>query len=86
MSAINLEILAPFGSKFRIEATLLNICILRFTASHKKLRNKAIRGTGVGLYTSWRIILLHGGKIDARSDYGRWAEFSFTVPEKPSPH
>ncbi|MBM4078806.1 MAG: ATP-binding protein, partial [Planctomycetes bacterium] len=39
------------------------------------------RGTGVGLYTSWRIIQLHGGKIDAESEEGRWAEFSFRIPQ-----
>jgi hypothetical protein len=39
------------------------------------------RGTGVGLYTSWRIVRLHGGTIDADSQKGRWAEFRFTIPQ-----
>jgi K+-sensing histidine kinase KdpD len=38
------------------------------------------KGTGLGLYTSWKIIQLHGGKITANSEKGRWAEFSFHIP------
>jgi signal transduction histidine kinase len=39
------------------------------------------KGTGVGLYTVWRIIKLHGGQVDANSEEGKWAEFSFTIPQ-----
>jgi signal transduction histidine kinase len=39
------------------------------------------KGTGVGLYTVWRIIKLHGGQVDAKSEEGKWAEFSFTLPQ-----
>ncbi|MBZ5589557.1 MAG: GAF domain-containing sensor histidine kinase [Acidobacteriia bacterium] len=38
------------------------------------------RGSGVGLYTCRRIIELHGGRIRATSEPGRWAEFAFTIP------
>ncbi len=38
------------------------------------------KGTGVGLYSTRRIIQLHKGKVDARSEQGRWAEFSFSIP------
>ena len=38
------------------------------------------KGTGVGLYTVWRIIKLHGGTIEADSEEGQWAEFSFFIP------
>jgi signal transduction histidine kinase len=41
---------------------------------------KEIRGTGVGLYTSWRVVSLHGGRMTARSEYGQWAEFGFEIP------
>ncbi len=37
-------------------------------------------GSGVGLYTCRRIVALHGGRIDADSEPGRWAEFRFEVP------
>jgi signal transduction histidine kinase len=37
-------------------------------------------GTGVGLYTSWRIVRVHGGRMDASSEHGSWAEFRFTLP------
>jgi signal transduction histidine kinase len=39
------------------------------------------KGTGVGLYTSWRIVRLHGGSMDARSSQGEWAEFSLDIPQ-----
>jgi signal transduction histidine kinase len=34
----------------------------------------------VGLYNSWRIVHLHGGRISADSKQGEWAEFSFEIP------
>ncbi len=42
---------------------------------------RARKGTGVGLYTTWRIVELHGGRIDAVSEEGAWAEFSFEIPQ-----
>jgi len=45
----------------------------------EELRSK--KGTGVGLYTCWRIILLHGGRIWADSEHGKWARFSFEIPQ-----
>lgn len=41
---------------------------------------KSRRGTGVGLYNSWRIVQLHRGRIAADSKHGEWAEFSFEIP------
>ena len=43
------------------------------------------KGTGVGLYTTWRIINIHGGRIWARSEQGLWAEFSFRIPQPLGP-
>jgi signal transduction histidine kinase len=41
----------------------------------------ARKGSGVGLYTCWRIIQAHGGRIRADSEPGAWAEFSFEIPQ-----
>ncbi|HOP63098.1 MAG TPA: GAF domain-containing sensor histidine kinase [Spirochaetota bacterium] len=40
------------------------------------------KGTGVGLYTTWKIIQMHKGQIRADSKPGEWAEFSFIIPLK----
>ena len=42
---------------------------------------RARKGTGVGLYTAWRLVRLHGGSMDARSEPGQWAEFSLEIPQ-----
>jgi signal transduction histidine kinase len=42
---------------------------------------RARKGTGLGLYTAWRIVHLHGGRMDARSEPGQWAEFSLELPQ-----
>lgn len=39
------------------------------------------KGSGVGLYTCWRIVNLHGGRIRAEAEAGSWAEFWFTIPQ-----
>ena len=39
-----------------------------------------ISGTGVGLFTTWKIIDLHGGAISADSQPGKWAEFKMSLP------
>lgn len=40
------------------------------------------KGTGVGLYTTWRIAGLHGGKVSARSEPGVFAEFALELPSR----
>ena len=39
------------------------------------------KGSGIGLYVSWKIIQLHGGRIFAESDQGSWARFTFELPQ-----
>jgi signal transduction histidine kinase len=56
----------------------------RLFRKFSRLQSPALRaqkGTGVGLYTAWRIVRLHGGRMDAASREGQWAEFSFELPQ-----
>lgn len=46
---------------------------------------RAQKGTGVGLYTSWRIVQLHGGRMSADSREGEWAEFRVDLPGGAAP-
>lgn len=43
------------------------------------------KGTGVGLYTVWRLVNMHGGKITADSQPDEWAEFTVRLPARPAP-
>lgn len=45
-----------------------------------RLESTGGKGHGIGLYSSWRIVRLHGGKIWATAKKGEWAKFSFTLP------
>ena len=38
------------------------------------------KGTGVGLYSTWRIMQLHHGHVRANSQPGKWAEFTLMLP------
>ncbi|MGD8453350.1 MAG: GAF domain-containing sensor histidine kinase [Phycisphaerae bacterium] len=56
----------------------------RLFRKFSRLQTEALlrrKGTGVGLYTCWRIIQMHGGHIEADSAEGQWAEFRLTIPQ-----
>ncbi len=44
---------------------------------------KARKGTGLGLFICREIAQVHGGRIWAESEYGRWARFTLEVPKNP---
>ena len=39
------------------------------------------KGTGLGLYITWKIVRLHSGRIRAESVEGSWARFTIELPE-----
>ena len=53
----------------------------RFSRLRSRTETKGASGTGVGLYSAWRIIQLHSGRIRARSEPGSWAEFAFELAQ-----
>ena len=49
-----------------------------------KSRSKDKKGLGLGLYLVRSIIRLHGGDIMAKSEYGEYTQFSFSLPKRAS--
>ena len=89
MSAIVQNLLGPGWPWVRLLLYLAGIGAFEVGALPSHLRRfsrlddpalKSRRGTGVGLYNSWRIVQLHKGRITAESKHGAWARFSFEIP------
>jgi signal transduction histidine kinase len=38
------------------------------------------KGSGIGLYVSWKIVQIHCGRIRADSEHGAWARFTVDLP------
>lgn len=49
-----------------------------------KSRSKDKKGLGLGLYLVRSIIRMHGGDIMAKSEYGDYTQFNFSLPKKAS--
>ncbi|MEA3240005.1 MAG: hybrid sensor histidine kinase/response regulator [Pseudomonadota bacterium] len=63
-----------------IAADKINQVFRRF----QRLKDKNIpeqNGIGLGLYSVKEIVELHGGKIRVESEYGKWVDFIFWLPE-----
>jgi signal transduction histidine kinase len=39
------------------------------------------KGSGIGLYVSWKIVQIHCGSISAESEQGAWARFTVELPQ-----
>ena len=46
---------------------------------------EAGRGLGFGLSKCWRIVTLHGGRIDVESEPGCGARFTISIPKRQLP-
>jgi signal transduction histidine kinase len=67
-----------------IDAADRDRLFMRFSRLPARAPGK-IRGTGLGLYISRRIVEAHGGTISVESEPGRGSTFTVTVPFEPPP-
>ena len=70
------------NSGLGIEPEEIGMIFERFYKTDKS-RSKDKNGMGLGLYIVKTILRLHGGDIRARSEKGKYTEFSFNLPKKP---
>jgi signal transduction histidine kinase len=64
-----------------IDSSQINLIFDKFYKIDKS-RSKDKKGMGLGLYIVRTIVRLHGGDILAKSEKGRYCEFSFWLPQK----
>jgi signal transduction histidine kinase len=64
-----------------IDSSQINLIFDKFYKIDKS-RSKDKKGMGLGLYIVKTIVRLHGGDILARSEKGKYCEFSFWLPQK----
>lgn len=69
------------NSGMGIKASEIDLIFGRFYKTDKS-RSKDKKGLGLGLYLVRSIIRLHGGDITAKSNYGEYCEFDFSIPKK----
>jgi two-component system NtrC family sensor kinase len=46
--------------------------------------SQRVKGTGLGLFITKRIVEAHGGRIEVQSTPGQWTEFRFSLPKAPA--
>ena len=58
----------------------VNDLFQKFVRLHDQENVSKQKGTGLGLFISKHIVEAHGGRIEASSEHGEWAAFTFTLP------
>ena len=58
------------------------MAIIPFGMTAASIRQGLLRGLGLGLSKCWRIVSLHGGRIDVESEPSKGTTFIIRLPEK----
>lgn len=53
----------------------------RLFRAFSRIKSGQKPGSGIGLYIAWRIARMHGGRLKAESESGKWAEFKLIIPQ-----
>ena len=63
-----------------IPADRMGSLFQKFVRLETSTKDRGVKGTGLGLFITKAIVEAHGGTIEASSEAGRWAAFTFTMP------